>query len=328
MYLLEVREISKKEIKGNGLKEINFNQKPSEKIAIAGETGSGKSTLLKIIAGFVQPDSGEIYFKNKKVKGPNETLIPGHKSIAYLSQQFELPHFLTVEQVLIYANPMSDEDAENDESAKEIYALCAIEHLLKRRTDELSGGERQRVALTRLLLTKPELLLLDEPFSNLDMGHKNTLKEVIKTIGDKLGISCILVSHDPLDTLSWADKIIVMKDGEIVQLDTPRNIYWHPQSEYVAGLFGRYMTMDEQLLTFFSLEAVVKNNANTLFLRPEMIRISTAENKNAKEVTINKVNYYGSYQELEILIYDIKLFVKTNKMDTYKEGNSIFISVL
>ena len=328
MYLLEVREISKKEIKGNGLKEINFNQKPSEKIAIAGETGSGKSTLLKIIAGFVQSDSGEIYFKNKKVKGPNETLIPGHKSIAYLSQQFELPHFLTVEQVLIYANPMSDEDAENDESAKEIYALCAIEHLLKRRTDELSGGERQRVALTRLLLTKPELLLLDEPFSNLDMGHKNTLKEVIKTIGDKLGISCILVSHDPLDTLSWAEKIIVMKDGEIVQLDTPRNIYWHPQSEYVAGLFGRYMTMDEQLLTFFSLEAVVKNNANTLFLRPEMIRISTAENKNAKEVTINRVNYYGSYQELEILIYDIKLFVKTNKMDTYKDGNSIFISVL
>ena len=328
MYLLEVKEICKKEVKGNGLKGIVLNQMPSEKVAIAGETGSGKSTLLKIIAGFVQPDSGEVYFRNKRVKGPNDTLIPGHESIAYLSQQFELPHFLTVEQVLIYANPLSDEEAANDDSAKEIYSLCEIAHLLKRRTDELSGGERQRVALTRLLLTKPTLLLLDEPFSNLDLIHKNTLKSVINIIGRKLNINCILVSHDPLDTLSWGDKIIVMKDGEIVQTDTPQNIYWHPKNEYVAGLFGQYMEVDKELANFFSIESTFNNNPPPIFLRPEMIHISNTFNKYAKEVTITDLNYYGSYLELTVVSADKKMLVKTIKMDTFKVGDCIFISVL
>jgi len=327
MYLLEVKEICKKEVKGNGLNGINFNQMPSEKIAIAGETGSGKSTLLKIIAGFVQPESGEVYFKNTIVKGPNDTLIPGHESIAYLSQQFELPHFLTVEQVLIYANPLSDEEAAKDESAKEIYSLCEIAHLLKRRTDELSGGERQRVALTKLLLTKPTLLLLDEPFSNLDLIHKNTLKSVINTIGMKLNINCILVSHDPLDTLSWADKIIVMKDGEIVQTDTPQNIYWHPKDKYVAGLFGQYMEINMELASFFSIESTFNSHPQPLFLRPEMIHISNAFNKHAKEVTINAMNYFGSYLELVVVNEDKKLLVKTTKMDTFKVGDRIYISV-
>jgi len=325
MNLLAIKDIYKKEVKGNGLKGINFDQMPLERIAIAGETGSGKSTLLKIVAGFVQPDSGTVYFRDTKIKGPNDTLIPGHKSIAYLSQQFELPHFLTVEQVLIYANPLSDVEAENDESAKELYSLCSIEHLLKRKTDELSGGERQRVALTRLLLTKPELLLLDEPFSNLDMMHKDTLKEVINMIGRSLSISCILVSHDPLDSLSWAEKIIVMKDGEIVQMDNPKNMYNNPIDEYVAGLFGRYNLINEDLATSLNLSVSLINNAHTIIKRPELITISSLNNVGI-EATINSVNYFGSYQEVEVAVRDSTLLIRTDCRENYSIGDVVCIS--
>ncbi len=326
MHLLEIKEIYKKEIKGNGLKGISFEQMPAEKIAIAGETGSGKSTLLRVIAGFIQPDSGTVFFKGTKVKGPNDTLIPGHRSIAYLSQQFELPHFLTVEQVLIYANPLSDADAEKDESAKELYTLCSIEHLLKRRTDELSGGERQRVALTRLLLTKPELLLLDEPFSNLDTVHKNTLKKVINTIGKRLSISCVLVSHDPLDTLSWADKIVVLKDGEIIQIDTPKNIYNHPTNEYVAGLFGNYLLLNDRLTSLFNIPTSFLKNQLPLIIRPELIHISSQKTNNGVEVEINDVKYFGSYQEIEVIIGESNLFIKTFNKATFQVGNIAFLT--
>src|SRR5690606_32752154 len=120
-------------------------------------------------------------------------------------------------------------------------------HLLTRRTDELSGGERQRIALAKLLITSPQLLLLDEPFSNLDMMHRIVLKKVLKKISKQLSITCILVSHEPSDVLAWADKVIVIRNGIIVQKGTPKNIYTCPVDEYTAGLFGPYNFIPKQL---------------------------------------------------------------------------------
>ena len=214
MTFLTVSDITKEGLGNFKLQEITFSQRKNQKIAIAGETGSGKSTLLKIIAGLEQADTGEVIFKKQRVKGPEENLVPGHPGIAYLSQDFELPKFLRVEQVLAYSNNLSQEGANT------LFAVCEISHLLERKTDELSGGERQRIALAKLLITSPQLLLLDEPYSNLDMVHRNTLKGVLEKICKQLKITCILVSHEPSDVLSWADKIIVMKDGQIVQKDT------------------------------------------------------------------------------------------------------------
>jgi ABC-type sulfate/molybdate transport systems ATPase subunit len=301
MSFLQVKSISVKGPDRNILSNISFNQEKGEHVVIAGETGSGKSTLLKVVAGLAHPTSGNVFFAGERVLGPLEKLVPGHSQIAYLSQHFELPKFLRVEQVLAYANSI------NEEKANELYELCQVTHLLKRKTDQLSGGERQRIAMARLLTGSPELLLLDEPFSNLDMQHKNALKQIIADIVTTLDISFILVSHDPFDTLSWADRIIVLHDGEIVQFDTPDKIYNEPVDEYTAGLFGKYFKLDGELRD----KLVNANSVNKTFFRAEDFEITSEENGHTVKGIVKRSVYYGSFYELETLIEGRIVYVRS-----------------
>ncbi len=318
MNFLHISGISKQLQNNFVLKDISFAQKEFQKIAIAGETGSGKSTLLKIIAGLVQPDAGEVWFKNEKVLGPEEKLIPGHAGVAYLSQHFELRNNYRVEELLEMANKMSVDEAHT------IYDVCRITHLLKRRTDQLSGGEKQRIATARLLITSPKLLLLDEPYSNLDMVHKNILKAVIDDIGERLKISCILISHDPLDTLSWADEIIVMKDGQILQKGEPQQVYRRPVNEYAASLFGHYNLISTELAAAFPGLPAIHMNGKNIFTRCEDFKIVT-ENQGAKG-TVSKIDFFGSYYEIQIWIEGSRITLKTGN-NHFVEGDLIFVSL-
>ncbi|AYA36947.1 ABC transporter ATP-binding protein [Hymenobacter oligotrophus] len=301
--MLQVSHINFQEEGNFGLRDISFTQQRFQKLAIAGETGSGKSTLLQTIAGLVSPGSGEVWFEGQRVEDPHEKLIPGHKGIAYLSQQFELPKFLRVEQVLQYANALPAGEAET------LYEVCQISHLLKRKTNQLSGGERQRIALAKLLLGAPRLLLLDEPFSNLDIGHKTTLKAVIRDISERLGITCTLISHDPLDTLSWADEILVMQHGAIVQRGTPQQVYQQPTSEYVAGLFGGYNLLRGAAQKALAKHLGLRPNRKALLLRPENLRLVAPGQGLAGTVT--EVNYYGSYYELRAELAGASVVIRT-----------------
>lgn len=318
--MLKVSGIHKQGEQDLILKDITFSQRRLQKIAVAGETGSGKSTLLKIIAGLIQPDGGEVLFEDRNVLGPADTLVPGHPGIAYLSQTFELPKFLRVEQVLEYSNTMSKEEADT------LYEVCQINHLLKRKTDQLSGGEKQRIALSRLLITSPKLLLLDEPFSHLDMVHKNTLKTVIRDIGKRLRITCILVSHDPADTLSWADKILVMKDGQIVQKGTPEKIYRQPVNEYTAGLFGKYNLITPAQAEVFSRLPGITINKKSLVVRPEHFKIAT---KGKRTVTgkVTHVHFFGDHYELDISLSGNNNITVKAAGDNFSVGDTIYISL-
>jgi ABC-type glutathione transport system ATPase component len=318
MHLLEVSGISRKDERGFELKQISFIQQPFQKIAIAGETGSGKSTLLKIIAGLAESDAGQVLFEGKKILGPADKLIPGHPGIVYLSQHFELPHNLRVEQVLEYANLLSDE------AAAALYEVCQISHLLKRRTNQLSGGERQRIALAKLLITSPRLLLLDEPFSNTDMVHKQLLKSIIRDIGAKLRISCMMVSHDPLDTLSWADLVLVMKDGAVIQEGTPQEIYQQPTNEYVAGLFGNYNLLHPSLITALPGQEVSMKRSAKVFLRTEDFAISTTPEEGTAAI-VKEVLYYGSYYELTVSMGKYKLLVRTVH-GNFHTGDTVYLT--
>jgi ABC-type sulfate/molybdate transport systems ATPase subunit len=319
MDLLKVSGIFKQEERGFALSEISFTQQAFQRIAIAGETGSGKSTVLKIIAGLIQPDGGEVLFEQKRVRGPEEKLIPGHPSIAYLSQHFELRNNYTVAEELDYTNKLGDEQAHA------LYALCKIDHLLNRKTNQLSGGERQRIVLCRLLIATPRLLLLDEPFSNLDMVHRNILKSVIRDISDELKITCMLVSHDPLDVLSWADEIIVMKDGSMIQQGTPQQVYVQPVNEYVAGLFGNYNLISaEQALHFFGLPQN-KIKSNSIVVRPENIMIMPPQD-GAVAGVVNHVNFLGAYYEVDVWLEDMSIKLATKK-NYLRKGDIIHIAL-
>ena len=314
MTFLRVTGLGKDGIEGAIVNNITFTQKRGQRIAIAGETGSGKSTLLKMIAGLAQPDRGEIIFEGKSVVGPNDRLVPGHSDIAYLTQDFELPHFLRVEQVLEYAGnrPVSQSIT--------LLEVCHISHLLKRKTNELSGGERQRIALAKLLLTSPKLLLLDEPFSNLDRPHKLLLKSVIENIGKDLSVSCILISHEPEDLLPWADKILILRNGKLMQRGTAQKIYRYPRNEYVAGLLGNYTTLEKNN-PFVLLEETERKR----IVRPEQF-IVTAKGKGTSG-TVVRVSFLGSHYELLVRCGDALVPVSFFK-GPIREGDEINIALI
>lgn len=309
MDLLNVTDIFKMEGGDPVLEGISFSLQSHQKLAIAGGSGSGKTTLLKIIGGLIQPDRGEVRFEGVKVKGPYETLIPGHPGIAYLSQHFELRNNYRVEELLLYGNVLEEA------AAYKIFEICRISHLLQRWSDELSGGERQRIALGKLLVTSPRLLLLDEPFSNLDPIVRGILRSVIADLGEQMGLTCLLVSHDPMDTLSWADEIMILQKGQIVQKDNPQKIYQNPVNEYAAALFGSYNLLPAREGV---AEALLGNAPMSLpyagarlFLRPEDIDIQLTVGPDALNGRVDAVRFAGSAFEIEVIVMNGRLTIRT-----------------
>ena len=275
MPLLAVKKISKKGVGTFQLKDVSLALESGQRLALVGETGSGKSTVMKIIAGLEDADAGTVALDGEPVKGPSGVLVAGHPRIAYLPQYFELQKFLRLEQVLEYSNHLSATQANN------LFRYCKINHLLNRKTDELSGGERQRIALCRLLISNPRLLLLDEPFSNLDRIMKQTLKDVLSEIEQRLKITIMLVSHDPQDTLAWADWMLVLKNGKVIQQGVPADLYRNPKNEYVAALLGDYSV----------------SGKNEHITRPEDWKIEKNKNGNGR---VEAIALMGSYHLVRV----------------------------
>jgi len=310
MSFLQVRNVSKNGIDGLILDDISFHQRKQQRIAIAGETGSGKSSLLKIIGGLVQPDSGTVTFEGSRVDG-REQLVPGHRDIAYLAQDFDLPKSLRVEQVLDYARKQSLAEQTH------LLEICHIVHLLKRRTNELSGGERQRVAIARLLSGIPRLLLLDEPYTNLDRIHKLLLKRVLDEVS-RLGISCMMISHEPQELLSWADSLIILRNGRMVQRGTPQQVYHSPRNAYVASLLGTYTLMNDKTPGFGSYF----KTSGPKFVRPEQLRIA---DKGVAGI-VKVVRFLGSHYEVEVQCGRESVTVMDRRGEV-KEGNEVRVDI-
>jgi ABC-type Fe3+/spermidine/putrescine transport system ATPase subunit len=317
MSLLNVSHVSRQEDGKLVVNDVSFVQHPLQNIAIAGATGSGKTTLLKMIAGLIEPTAGHVYFKEERIKGPNEKLLPGHPNLAYLSQHFELRNHYRVREILDMAKKLSDAEAAL------IYDICRIKHFLQRWTHQLSGGEKQRTALARLLVTNPELLLLDEPYSNLDPFHKNILKMVIDDLRTALNITTILVSHDPLDTLAWAHQVLILNNGVLVQQATPQEVYARPADEYVAGLFGKYTVLTPSLAKAFAPYSDIDMGMLGCFIRPEEFRL-VEEGKGAK-AEIETVNFMGGHKELVLQISGIKVTVVVG--NRFPVSNTVYLSL-
>ena len=305
MDLLEVIDLSFAERGVEVIQPLSFGQGHGQKLALVGESGAGKSTLLQLIMGMIQPSTGEVRVAGSRVRGPEEALVPGHPGVAYLSQKSDLPKFLRVEQVLGYASKRPAQETHS------LYKVCRIDHLLLRRTDQLSGGEQQRVALARLLLGQPRLLLLDEPFSNLDRVHKRQMQAIINEVAGRLDVTCLLVSHEATDVLGWADELLVLRRGRLVQRGSPEALYKEPVDEYTAALLGDYNLVHGPDRLALAPELTEKG---PLLVRPEQVRLGPAV-AGKPLGTVRAVRFLGSFYELEVELSTISLRVRASQTD-------------
>ena len=237
------------------IKNLNFSVNKGDIISFIGESGSGKTTFLKCLAGLEKINSGSIELNGNILNNENSFVEPNKRKIGFVFQDYPLfPHLNVLENISI--------NLEKNFFSKIDYILdlTNLEHLKKRFPDQLSGGEQQRVCLARALVREPELLLLDEPFSNLDSNIKATIQEEIHKIIKETKTTTILVTHDISDTFNISDKILIFKAGILQQYDNPVSMYCNPVNCYCAKILGDLNQ--------------ININKKTFYLRPEKIRLS------------------------------------------------------
>lgn len=219
------------------LQNISLHIKQGETLGIVGRSGAGKSSLLAIIAGKLTPQSGDLYYQEKKLPTANQLLIPGFPFVQIVEQNFAIDLYHTVyENIHVKADHLAFE--KRDSWVKKIMRILGLLNLENQKAISLSGGEQQRLAIGRALASKPKILLLDEPFAHLDEVLKSKLVSYLVKLKDEVNCTMVIVSHDGSDLLSISDAIIHLKKGKISQKRTPQEIYFNPKTKEEAELFG------------------------------------------------------------------------------------------
>ena len=235
--MLKVENISFAYLEKPTLTTISFELEKGMNMAVIGESGCGKSTLLKLIYGLHDLDKGQLFWNDIEVLGPKYNLIPGMDFMKYLAQDFDLMPFITVaENVGKYLSNFYPE--QKNERIAQLLEIVEMTDYANVKAKNLSGGQMQRVALARVLALEPEVLLLDEPFSHIDNFRKNSLRRKLFGYLKEKQITTIFATHDSSDVLSFADDVVVLKDGKIFEHGNPKTIYDKPKTKYVASLFG------------------------------------------------------------------------------------------
>lgn len=222
-----------------------------ERVAIIGRSGSGKTSFLKCLAGLLQPNSGAIHWLDERIQGADERLVPGNDKIKLVHQNFDQdPHLKVVENLRKYILSLDDE--ERASKINNWLQQLNIEELEQRKTLLLSGGQLQRVALAQTLLAEPEVMLMDEPFSNLDPIHKSDFIPALRSLFEDEEVTTIAVLHDPADALRIADRVVVFKDGQIVEEGSASELYHQPKTLETVQLFGwaNILTVEEDRAYF------------------------------------------------------------------------------
>ncbi|MDI1307222.1 MAG: ABC transporter ATP-binding protein [bacterium] len=235
--MLEIKNISFTYIENPVIKNVSFEITQGENVAVIGESGCGKSTLLKLIYGLYDLDEGQIVYNNKPIFGPKRNLVPGEDYIKYLAQDFDLMPYISVEENVgkFLSNIYKDKKKAR---VQELLEMVEMAEFAKVKAKYLSGGQQQRVALARVLALEPEIILLDEPFSQIDSFRKNALRRNLFSYLKQKGITCIIATHDSTDALSFSDETIVMQNGKVLTKGNSKALYENPTNKYVASLFG------------------------------------------------------------------------------------------
>lgn len=320
--IIELQEVSKiyQDNPRAGVLSVSLSIQEGSVTVISGESGSGKSTLLKLISGFMSPDSGTVLYKNEPVMRPEGRLIPGHDAMKTVAQDFNLNIYAKVYDNI--AGLLSNTNLkEKQQKTFEVMEFLKIDHLAQKRAVDLSGGEQQRVAIARAIITGPEVLLLDEPFSQVDSILKNELRADIKRMSRYLGITVILVSHDPLDGLSLADKMIVLKDGEVLEEGAPSDLYNAPGCLYTAQLLSNCNVLSSE----DAREIGIYTGKDTVAVYAEWVRLN--RNDDSLTFTVKDCFFKGFYEEVLLERNGVKLRAINTGNFRYVKGQEVGVSI-
>jgi ABC-type sulfate/molybdate transport systems ATPase subunit len=294
--------------KKTAIENVNFSLSKANTVAIIGESGCGKSTLLKLIYGLHDLDEGQIFWNKIEVLGPKFNLIPGMDFMKYLAQDFDLMPYITVaENVGKYLSNIYPEIKKA--RVDELLEVVEMTEYASVKAKNLSGGQMQRVAIARVLALEPEVLLLDEPFSHIDNFRKNSLRRKLFSYLKDKEITTLIATHDSTDVLSFADEVLVMKNGEIIEKGTPNSIYNNPKSKYTASLFG---DVNE-----------ISIDGKTKFVYPNQLRAVPRSNLKVK---IQKSYFRGSHYLIESKSENSTIFFNSNC--EIEQNEIIFLDII
>ena len=310
MLALNIKNLSYKINQQSILKNISLSLELEKIVCVLGPSGCGKTTLLKLIAGLEKTQQGEIYMRDNLVSSPNMHLDTGKRNIGFLFQDYALFPHLTVEQNLKFAMKKNNHNQEINEITK----LIKLSNAENKYPHELSGVEQQRVALARSIIAQPSLLLLDEPFSSLDLSLKEEIRDDTLHLLQKFNISVIVVTHDPFEAMFISNQIYIMqKNGTIVQSGTPQDLYSKPSNSYVAEIFGetnkfKGIVKNSKINTpigNFPVAPDLNAQEVEIIIRPQAIKLSEeATPVNGIKGTVMASKLMGSFSFIHLSVLD------------------------
>lgn len=345
MVQVDMKDVTKFYGKIKGVENINLSINDGEYLAVLGATGAGKTTTMYLLAGLLSPSSGTIYFDQKDVtKSPAED-----REVGFVFEEYNLfPRMLVEDNVLFGPIVKNLSLSESREIAKELFTLLNITGKEKNYPDEISGGQKQRVALARAILSNAKLLVMDDPLRALDAKIREILQVELRKLVKDLGLTCIHATHDTHEAMRVADRIAVFKDGEIIQIGSPEEIYNHPKSLYVADFLGENSTLEGKIKKKKNETFLITENGLELKIKSDLkdgqavIALIPSELLDIFEVTErDKLNYdnivegqilsskcVGEFNEIKVMINGLVFKAKDliGKKIPLKEGTTIIVA--
>lgn len=297
--LLEIKNLDFSHNEENSLfRNFNLQIVAGKVVALAGESGCGKSTLLNLIYGLLDRQQGEIIFDGRLIFGPEKNIVPGESDMKLVAQNYDLMPYVTVaENVGKFISNINLK--EKKEKVTELLQVVGLEMYADVLPKYLSGGQQQRVALARALSVLPKLLLLDEPFSNLDFSRKIELRERLFNFVKEKNISLLISTHEIQEIMPWLDRIVVLQEGRLIQNDSAEETYKQPYNAYVAALFG-------EVNIFTDEEKAKCNLSKNIWYAPE-IKISA----DGQEAQVLESRFSGNHYWNKVLLDDKPLVIYT-----------------